>query len=219
MRFCFDDALRDQIFERLAAFERVMTPQVAPGEHAALDETVLKDAAVAIVIVESAPRSGEAGFLLTRRAESLRGHAGQWALPGGRCDLGESAVQAALRETHEELGLRLASADVLGTLDDYPTRSGYRITPVVAWARASSALAPNAAEVASVHRIPLAEIAHPDAVSFVAIAESARRVVRLRIAGNYVHAPTAAMLYQFGELLNGRHTRVADLEQPVFAWR
>lgn len=210
MSFPFAESLRNSLRTSLAAFAH---------EELAAPATDLKHAAVAITIVESAPGSGEAGFLLTRRAKTLRGHAGQWALPGGRCDAGESAIEAALRELHEELGLSLAASDVLGTLDDYPTRSGYRITPVIAWAQDETALLPNPAEVASVHRIPVADVAHPDAVSFVSIAESERRVVRLRIADTHIHAPTAAILYQFGELLSGRMTRVADLEQPVFAWR
>lgn len=210
MPFPFADTLRQTLRTSLATFEHAQPDETA---------TTLKHAAVAIAIVENAPGSGEAAFLLTRRATTLRGHAGQWSLPGGRCDPGESAVEAALREVEEEVGLSLRTVDVLGTLDDYPTRSGYRITPVVVWARDVESLRPNPDEVASVHHIPLADIAHPDAVSFVSITESDRRVVRLRIAGTHIHAPTAAVLYQFGELLNHRHTRVADLEQPVFAWR
>src|SRR5580658_8443687 len=99
--------------------------------------------------------AGGIALLLTLRAAGLRAHRGQWALPGGRCDEGETPVTAALRELHEELGLALGPADVLGLLDDYPTRSGYLITPVVVWADTNAALAPNPAEVASVHRIPL----------------------------------------------------------------
>jgi hypothetical protein len=78
---------------------------------------------------------------------------------------------------------------------------------------------PNPREVASIHRIDLGEIMRPDAVDFVFIPETERRVIRIRIANNRVHAPTAAVIYQFRELLAGRHTRVADLDQPVFAWR
>ncbi|MFT4101717.1 MAG: CoA pyrophosphatase [Burkholderiaceae bacterium] len=176
----------------------------------------LKRAAVAITLVES---RGEVAFVLTRRASRLRAHGGQWALPGGRCDDGEDCVRAALRELDEEVGLRLAPHDVLGVLDDYPTRSGYLITPVVVWAGADARLAPNPEEVASVHRIALGEIVDADAVSFVTIAQSPRQVVRIRIEGNQIHAPTAALLYQFREVIEGRQTRVAELEQPVFAWR
>jgi 8-oxo-dGTP pyrophosphatase MutT (NUDIX family) len=178
----------------------------------------LKRAAVALVLVEAAD-SNDTAMLLTLRASGLRAHGGQWALPGGRCDPGETAIEAALRELHEELGMRLSPADVIGTLDDYPTRSGYLITPVLMWAQDSRTIQPNPDEVASVHRIAVSEIARTDAFDFVAIPQSDRRVIRYRHAGQHIHAPTAALIYQFSELLAGRHTRVAELEQPVFAWK
>jgi hypothetical protein len=108
---------------------------------------------------------------------------------------------------------------VLGLLDDYTTRSGYVITPVVVWVATSDAVSPNPQEVASVHRIALSSIEHGDAFDFVAIPESRRRVIRFRHAGGFIHAPTAALIYQFREVLAGRDTRVAELEQPVFAWK
>ncbi len=120
---------------------------------------------------------------------------------------------------HEELGLALGEDHVLGLLDDYPTRSGYLITPVVVWADAGAALTPNPDEVASAHRIALAEIERGDAFDFTVIPESTRRVIRFRLNGSLIHAPTAAMIYQFSEVLAGRDTRVAELEQPVFAWK
>ena len=207
----FTDAVRRQIADRCAAFSRIARPVGSDG---------LKPAAVAITLLPVADRpASQAGFLLTRRAKGLRGHGGQWALPGGRCEDGESGAQAALRELGEEVGLRLGPEAVLGLLDDYPTRSGYLITPVVLWAGGAPELRPNPSEVASVHRIALSELLDPSGADFVSIPESDRRVVRLRLNGSLVHAPTAAVLYQFGELIKGRTTRVADLEQPVFAWR
>jgi 8-oxo-dGTP pyrophosphatase MutT (NUDIX family) len=206
----FDDATRRNIAERCAAFARLPAAEPAPA---------LKRAAVAIALVEADDGPGGTALLLTLRAAGLRAHRGQWALPGGRCDEGETSVQASLRELHEELGLELGPDDVLGLLDDYPTRSGYLITPVVVWAAAGAALSPNPAEVASVHRIALEEIERPEAFDFVAIPESARRVIRFRHAGQFIHAPTAALIYQFREVLAGRDTRVAELEQPVFAWK
>lgn len=210
MTFPFDDTCRERVAMLCAAFDRL------PGSETGGS---LKRAAVAIALIESDKRPGEAAFLLTKRTSKLRAHGGQWALPGGRCDEGETVAQAALRELDEELGLRLGADAVLGTLDDYPTRSGYLITPVVMWAGRDARVRPNPDEVASVHRIPLRDIAPVDVVSFEAIPESDRPVVRILINGNHVNAPTAALIYQFREMLAGRQTRVAEYEQPVFAWR
>jgi 8-oxo-dGTP pyrophosphatase MutT (NUDIX family) len=189
--------------QRFAGFTRE-APQAGEG---------LKRAAVAICLTR------ENDFLLTRRAPELRAHAGQWALPGGRIDEGESAVDAALREMDEELGLRVAPDRVLGILDDYATRSGYLITPVAVWTDTLETLAINAGEVAALHRVPIELAAAPGAFDFVHIPESDRPVIRFHWQGHQIHAPTAAMLYQFIELLAGRVTRVAGFDQPVFAWR
>jgi len=179
----------------------------------------LKRAAVALALVEAGEPEGETALLLTLRAAGLRAHRGQWALPGGRCDDGESAVRAALRELDEELGLQIDETHVLGLLDDYPTRSGYLITPVVVWAADSAAIRPNPDEVASVHRIALDTIERDEAFDFTAIPESTRRVIRFHHQMSLIHAPTAALIYQFREVLAGRQTRVTELEQPVFAWK
>ncbi len=205
----FDQPTKRNIAGRCAAFTRL------PAGEAS---TALKRAAVAIALVETEGADGTA-LLLTLRAAGLRAHRSQWALPGGRCDDGETQVEAALRELHEELGLEPGPDDVLGLLDDYPTRSGYLITPVVVWAANSAIISPNPAEVASVHRIALTEIEAADAFDFVTIPESTRRVIRFHHAGRLIHAPTAALIYQFREVLAGRATRVAELEQPVFAWK
>ena len=209
MKRSFDDATRLDIAARCAAFARLPTAEPAPA---------LKRAAVAVALTE-AEAEGGAALLLTLRASGLRAHSNQWALPGGRCDPGETLSQAALRELHEELGLELGEGEVLGLLDDYPTRSGYLITPVVVWVTSNAAISPNPAEVASVHRIALDAIERDDAFSFTSIPESARRVIRFHHAGQLIHAPTAALIYQFREVLAGRTTRVHELEQPVFAWK
>src|SRR4051794_11608758 len=169
MSDAFDDGTRARIAGRCAAFPRLETEATT---------SALKRAAVAIIVADAG--DGRAALLLTLRASGLRAHSNQWALPGGRCDAGETAVAAALREVAEEIGLRLGPGDVLGMLDDYPTRSGYLITPVIVWAPDSSRLLLNPDEVASVHRIALDDIMRADAFDFIAIPESARRVIRFR---------------------------------------
>jgi 8-oxo-dGTP pyrophosphatase MutT (NUDIX family) len=203
----FGLALRERVAKNLGAHERIALP--AEGRRAA---------AVAVTLV---PGDGnEACFLLTRRAARLRAHAGQWALPGGRLDAGETAGDAALRELREEVGLALPPASVLGALDDYATRSGFVITPVVVWSGDDPELSPNPHEVASIHRVELAVLEQPGVPRLRTIPESDRPVIAIRMVGTYVHAPTAAIVYQLREVaLHGRATRVAHFEQPVFAWR
>jgi len=205
----FDDATRRKIQSCCADFVRL---------DAAAPTAPLKRAAVVIALAPD-HEAGATALLLTLRAAGLRSHGGQWALPGGRCDAGETPVEAALRELAEELGLSLAPETVLGLLDDYPTRSGYLITPVIVWAANGRTLRPNPDEVASVHRIGLDAIMADDAFDFTAIPESRRRVIRFHAREGLIHAPTAALIYQFREVLAGRGTRVNELEQPVFAWK
>lgn len=208
-RFIMDDRTRGQTVANLARFER------APPAG-----SELTPAAVALLIV--ADDSNEACFVITRRASDMRDHPGQWALPGGRMDAGETAAQTALRETQEEVGLALPPASVIGLLDDYPTRSGFVITPVVIWANENPIFLPNPDEVAEVYRVPLACLEHPDVPQLREIPESDRPVISVPIAmlDASIHAPTAAILYQLREVaLRGESTRVAHYEQPVFAWR
>ena len=159
-------------------------------------------------------------MLLTRRAATLSNHAGQWALPGGRIDEGESPEAAALRELHEEVGLHIAPSEVLGTLDDYVTRSGFVITPVVVWAGTAATLVPHPAEVASVHRIPVGEFMRADSPVLEPSEDAGRQILRMPIGHSWISAPTAAVLYQFCEVgIAGRSTRVAHFDQPLFARR
>ncbi len=203
----FDAALRERVRTNLASFDR----RGYPGSD-------LRAGAVALALL--ADEHGEPCFVLTRRADGLRAHGGQWALPGGRLDSGESAAEAALRELEEEVGLRVLPESVLGALDDYTTRSGYVITPIVVWADTAGPLKPNPHEVAAVFRVPLAELERPDVPRLRRIPESDRPVISIPLLGTHIHAPTAAILYQLREVaVGGRDTRVAEFDQPVFAWR
>jgi 8-oxo-dGTP pyrophosphatase MutT (NUDIX family) len=175
----------------------------------------LRHAGVALCVTE---HDGAWCLLLTRRAPGLRAHPGQWALPGGRIDAGETPVEGALRELREEVGLVLGPSEVLGLLDDYVTRSGYVMTPVVCWAGAAGELTPAEAEVAAIHQVPLADL--DVAPRLISIPESDAPVIQLPLLGGFVHAPTAAIVHQFCQVVcRGLATRVAHFEQPVFAWR
>jgi hypothetical protein len=109
---------------------------------------------------------------------------------------------------------------VIGLLDDYATRSGYAITPVVVWAEETAELRPNPVEVAAAYRVSLAELERPDVPRVRSIPESDRPVISVPLLGAHIHAPTGAFLYQLREVaIRGLHTRVSHYEQPVFAWR
>jgi 8-oxo-dGTP pyrophosphatase MutT (NUDIX family) len=203
----FGDALRATLEKNLARFNQRSAS--IDGRH---------PAAVALVVMPDA--AGQAGVVLTVRASGLRRHGGQWALPGGRLDAEETPEQAALRELEEELGLALPPGHLLGRLDDYPTRSGFVITPVVVWGTASAPLKPDPREVASVHLVPFDDLLAPGTVVTHSIPQSDRPVLALSVLGTLIYAPTAAVLYQFAEVaVRGREVRVDGYEQPVFAWR
>ncbi len=209
MDYAHDAALRRRILGNLSSF----------AVNRRSDGAGLKRAAVAVTVA-LADDGLSAAFLLTRRASKLRAHAGQWALPGGRLDEGENEIEAALRELREELDIDAAETDVLGPLDDYPTRSGYLISPVVVWLADSTGLRPNPGEVEAAFRIPLAELERPDSPEIVPIPESDRPIIRVPIHDRHINAPTAAVLYQFRQVaLHGLDTRVDGYDQPVFAWR
>ncbi|MFV0298220.1 MAG: NUDIX hydrolase [Hyphomicrobiaceae bacterium] len=210
MDYQFGADLRSRLTDNLTRFERK-----------AIGDEKLRRAAVAIVVanLETSP---EAGVLLTKRPAGLRRHANQYALPGGRLDEGETLEQAALRELHEEMRLELPPDAIMGLLDDYPTRSGWRITPVVVWGGAIDRIDPDPVEVAFAMRIPLSELDHPRVPRLRPTEEGKPPVLSapLPTMGSEVYAPTAAMLYQFREVaIRGASTRVAHYDEPRFAWR
>jgi 8-oxo-dGTP pyrophosphatase MutT (NUDIX family) len=216
-----DAQLRRRIVEHLQGFS--VHRADAAGHRAAAVAVAIADeghGADLAGIRDPQGWSTAAALLLTRRAGSLRAHAGQWALPGGRIDEGETPEQAALRELHEEVGLQLGSDSLIGRLDDFVTRSGYVITPVLVWAGAARDMVPNPHEVQSIHRIPVSEFLRADAPMLETRDDSEHPVLRMPVGDSWIAAPTAAVLYQFRELcIWGRPTRVAHFEQPHFAWK
>jgi 8-oxo-dGTP pyrophosphatase MutT (NUDIX family) len=216
-----DPALRDLVTTHLRRF--ALQPAASTGHRrAAVALAVVQEGSGADLPGLPAPTgwSQEAALLLTLRHASMASHAGQWALPGGRIDDGETPEQAALRELAEEVGLLLDSSAVLGRLDDFITRSGYAITPVVVWGGEARHLVASPGEVASIHRIPIHEFMRTDAPWLEPIEDSIHPVLRMPVGDSWIAAPTAALLYQFREwCIAGRATRVAHFEQPLFARR
>jgi len=214
-----------QLLERIRTNLDGFAPNIAKIDDA-------HHAAVAITVTDVAYGAGlpglptfdrwqsTAALMLTRRSAKLRNHPGQWAFPGGRLDPGETPVQTALREMREEVYVGLDADRVLGRLDDFVTRSGFVMTPIVVWGGPGIRATANPEEVQSIHRIPLQEFLREDAPILETVASSEHPVLRMPVGEDYIAAPTAALIYQFREVcLLGRATRVAHFEQPEFAWR
>jgi 8-oxo-dGTP pyrophosphatase MutT (NUDIX family) len=202
----FDDDLRAALAANLGRHQR-RTMRLDGRRHAA----------VAVAIVDGG--AAGASFLLCLRPVHMSRHAGQYALPGGRVDPGETPLEAALRELDEELGLDLGAESVVGWLDDYPTRSGYVITPVVLWSEGNAGLRPAPDEVLAVYRVGLQTLLDAEP-RLIAIPESDRPVLQLPLGEHLIHAPTGAVLFQLRQvgLLGRTGERVDRFEQPVFAW-
>ena len=139
---------------------------------------------------------GGPDLLFIQRSEGLRLHAGQPAFPGGAIDAGDGGpVGAALREAAEEVGLDPGGVDVVGTLPEaFIPRTGFRVVPVLAWWRRPSAVAPvDAAEVAAVERVSVAELADPAARLMVRVPDG-RMSPAFRVRGMLIWGFTAALV-------------------------
>lgn len=159
------DAVFARIRERVrpeldpGALDRALTP--SRGDHVLnawdVDAAFLAKVRTAAVLVGLVDRPGELSVLLTQRTAGLRDHAGQVAFPGGKMDPDDATPAAtALREAHEEIGLPAERVEVLGYMEPYLTRTGFRIVPVVARVTPPFEVVLNPAEVVDTFEVPFA---------------------------------------------------------------
>ena len=197
---------RSAMARRLADFERLALPSNGKPR-----------AAVAIVV---SPTQEGPAFILTKRARHLRRNPGNYALPGGHVDAGETIEAAAIRETREELGVVLGHDAVLGLLDDFETLTGRVVTPVVLWSASALALHPDPEEVDAAWLVPISQLEQPGCLRFVDNPAGGARILQMRVRDVWINAPTAAWLFQFRELaLHGRPVRVHGVGQPGWTAR
>jgi 8-oxo-dGTP pyrophosphatase MutT (NUDIX family) len=136
--------------------------QLELPEGVTLSDDYIAGLRPAAVLVPILLREKGSSLVLTQRAEGLRNHAGQISLPGGlREESDASAADAALREAHEEIGLAPESVDVIGYLGDYPTITGFRVTPAVGLIHQDFVPIHDAGEVAAVFEVPLDVVLDP----------------------------------------------------------
>jgi 8-oxo-dGTP pyrophosphatase MutT (NUDIX family) len=180
---CLDEAsLREPLRRALAARH----PRALP----------IGSGTAAAVLVPLFERDGEAHIWLVRRPETMRNHGGQVAFPGGKSDPTDASRWAtALREAEEELAIKPSSVDVLGALDDYPTITGFTVTPCVGWLAPNVVVRPNPGEVARAFAAPLR--------AFLGPAEGILPWHGWKVDGEYVWGATAAILRGFVSIIRG----------------
>lgn len=176
-------------------------------------------AAVAVICTASAESGRPESVILTRRALHLDRHPGQWAFPGGRIEPGETVEECARRECDEEIGLRLEAGSGVGRLDVFETRSGFLITPVLFWHTGPIHFDLDPNEVAAAFVVSWSAFDGPEVPRWREDPQG-RRLMSMPVEGSWVHAPTAAILYQAFRLVwRLEWIQVHEAEQPVFAWR
>jgi 8-oxo-dGTP pyrophosphatase MutT (NUDIX family) len=195
---------REDIARRLAekpSLEDLLTADDLEKQRAAAAVRALTPAAVLLLVVDH-PR--EPTVLFTQRTAHLADHAGQISFPGGRAEeVDAGPAHTALREAREEVGLDPAAIEILGELPDYHTSTGYRVSPVVGWARGPIAYSPDPFEVADVFEVPLAFLLEPANHRY----ESAFYKGRLRHywampwQGRFIWGATAGMLVTFQRIV------------------
>ena len=170
----------------------------------ALREILERPARPASVLLALLERPNGPTVLFTERAAHLKDHAGQVSLPGGRIAAGESPAEAALREAHEEVGLEPKAVDVIGSLDEFITGTGFAVRPVVGVVADGEFVAtPDPREVAGVFEVPLGVILDRDALTVSYFERHGSRLLtyELNYRGRRIWGATAAVLRNFQEVI------------------
>jgi 8-oxo-dGTP pyrophosphatase MutT (NUDIX family) len=166
--------------------------------------TVPEKTRPAAVLIPVVDREGEPTILLTERSADLAHHAGQVSFPGGRVeDTDIDHIDAALRETEEEIGLDRGHVEVIGRLDTYFTRTGFVVTPIVGLVHPPFELTPDPVEVATIFEVPLSFVL--DRSNHERHSREWQNMIRhfyvLPHPEQYIWGATAGMLVNLAELL------------------
>ncbi len=170
----------------------------------ALRELLERPGRPASVLLTLIERGTGTTVLFTERAAHLKDHAGQVSLPGGRLAAGETAAEAALREAQEEVGLPPENVDVIGSLDEFLTGTGFSVMPVVGVVGDRDFVArPDPREVAGVFEVPLAVILDRSALSAGYFERHGSRILtyELMFGGRRIWGATAAVLRNFQDVI------------------
>lgn len=170
----------------------------------------------ASVLVPLVDRADDMTVLLTRRTEHLPDHAGQVAFPGGAREAGDkNAIDTALRETEEEIGLDRERVHIAGALDLYETSTGYHVAPIVGLVTPGFELAIDPHEVAAAFEVPLGFLLDPENHRIHSRVWLGRRryFYAIPYGEHYIWGATAGMLINLYELLTGnRAVRLDGVE-------
>lgn len=174
------------------------------AEHL-LDADVIAGLRPAAVLVPVVQRASGLQVLFTVRGNDLRHHAGQISFPGGSCESGDqNAVATALRESQEEIGLDPAYVETIGYLDDYPTITGFRITPIVGLVADGITVAPDQVEVSEIFEVPLTQLLNKNnyARKYLERKDIKLPYYCVTHGGHSIWGATAAMLWNMQDKIN-----------------